>query len=409
MPSGRRSGSFGPTERRALRAVATQFWVNGMVFSSFIPRLPEIRDRLDLGLGTVGLLLTLGSVGGLLGSAACGRLIERYGTRTVMVAGSVGLVATLPTIGLAPSGVAFLAALLALHFFDVLTDVTMNMQGSWLSARRSTPVMNRLHGLWSVGTVVGGGMATIAADVVSLRIHLLVVALVLLAAVVYVGPRLLVVDQRDEAAGDEPAGAVAADAADVSTRPAGRWRLPMLFAVFGALAIAIEVVPADWAAFRLTEDLGVSPGVAGVGFVASTTGMVIGRFGGDALAARIGAVRLLQLGAALSGFGLLVASVAPVPALVVVALVVAGIGAAVVFPGLYDRAASAPGRPGAVLGAMTAGIRVGLLAVPVAVGTLADLDALTVGEAMALVSVPAALVLAVVAGVTATGPRPSTP
>ena len=40
--------------------------------------------------------------------------------------------------------------------FDVLVDVSMNMQASWLSARRHTPVMNRLHGLWSLGTVVGG-------------------------------------------------------------------------------------------------------------------------------------------------------------------------------------------------------------------------------------------------------------
>ncbi|MCP4222575.1 MAG: MFS transporter, partial [Actinomycetia bacterium] len=72
---------------RSLRAVATQFWINGMVFASFIPRLPEIRDRIEIDLATLGLLLTLGSLGGLAGSAICGPVIQRFGTRRAMIGG----------------------------------------------------------------------------------------------------------------------------------------------------------------------------------------------------------------------------------------------------------------------------------------------------------------------------------
>ena len=46
------------------------------------------------------------------------------------------------------------------------------------------------------------------------------------------------------------------------------------------------MVNSDWSAFRLTDDLGTSEGVAGLAFVAFTTGMV-GRFGGDAAVARL--------------------------------------------------------------------------------------------------------------------------
>ena len=67
---------------------------------------------------------------------------------------------------------------------------------------------------------------------------------------------------------------------------------------------------------------------------------------------------------------------------------------AVLFPRLYDRAAQAPGRPGAVLGAMTAGIRAGAFALPVTVGALASTDAVSVGGAMAIVTLPAVVLLA---------------
>ena len=38
---------------RALAAVATQFFINGAVVASYVPRLPAIRDRFDLDLASI--------------------------------------------------------------------------------------------------------------------------------------------------------------------------------------------------------------------------------------------------------------------------------------------------------------------------------------------------------------------
>ena len=71
---------------------------------------------------------------------------------------------------------------------DGIVDVAMNLQGSWLSARRHAPVMNRLHGLWSLGAMAGGVVAAQAAALgVSLEVHLVTVAVLLATAVVFVG------------------------------------------------------------------------------------------------------------------------------------------------------------------------------------------------------------------------------
>lgn len=368
---------FTDVDRRALRSVGLQFWINGVVFASFIPRLPEIRDRLDIELDELGLLLTLGSIGGMVGSALVSRIIQPLGTRWCMTMGSLGLILALPFIGFATEPWMFLAALMTMQMFDVITDVAMNMQGSWLSGRRHVPVMNRLHGLWSLGTVVGGAVAALLASTIALSTHLVFVSIVLAATALYVLPGLLV---KDELVPEDTSGAGA--------RPMGR--VALMFGLLALMAGAIEMVPADWAALRFVDDFGVSESIASLGFVAFTTGMVLGRFSGDSLTARLGNENFTRATVTVAVTGVTLATLINSAPVAVFGLFLAGSGIAGLFPRLYDDAAKAPGRQGVMLGAMTAGLRVALLIAPVLVGTLAD-TSLAVGSAMAIVAIPAGI------------------
>jgi fucose permease len=123
--------------------------------------------------------------------------------------------------------------------------------------------------------------------------------------------------------------------------------------------------------------------------------MVVGRLGGDSALGRLGADRLLRLSLCLAVAGVSTATLAPNRFVALAGFHVAGLGVAVLFPRIYDAAAQAPGRPGAALGAMTAGQRLGLFVAPVTVGALAGTSAISVGAAMALVTLPCAVTLAV--------------
>ncbi len=122
--------------------------------------------------------------------------------------------------------------------------------------------------------------------------------------------------------------------------------------------------------------------------------MVMGRMTGDTIAARFGGGTLLGLATGLAVAGTGIATLLESNASVFVGLLLAGLGVSVMFPQLYDRAARSS-RPGAALGALTAGIRVSLLAFPALVGALADSDAFTVGESIAVVVIPASLAVLV--------------
>ncbi len=372
-------------DRRALQSVAAQFFVNGAVVASFVPRLPEIRDTIGVSLATLGLILTIGGAMGITGSFAVSPTIERFGTRRVIIVGGLLLVSCLSVIGLATHPLVLIAALAGISTFDVMVDVSMNMQGSWLSARRPKPVMNRLHGVWSLGTVTGGLVSSrLAAAGVSPRSHLLGATVILLLTLVFIGRGLLTADEA--AVGGDHDDARAPDGGR-SRRRATRRGL-VLFALAGGTAVAMEMTSSDWAAFRLTDDFGAAAGFAGLAYVANTGGMTVSRLSGDAIEARIGNEALLRLAIAVTAIGLSLASFGPTRLITLTGYGLTGIGMAPFMPRLYDDAVKLPGKPGAGVGALTAGIRVTVLITPVAVGALAA-SGLSVGQATAVVTLPA--------------------
>ncbi len=320
------------------------------------------------------------------------------------------MLASLPLVSYTQSVAALAVVLGIVAFTDVGVDIGMNLQGSWLSANRNVSVMNRLHGLWSLGSVVGGVLAAQAtANQISLQTHLIAVAVSLAMVEIGVGFSLL---GRHQFPGDGELGHAGPDhqtdpgtadlsgsskADDVQERTNGSVgrNVALVLAALGAAAIAMEMTTTDWASFRLGDDLSIGTEQVGFGFVAFTSGMVVGRFSGDWIESRIGTRVLVRSAAVLAGTGIAIATLIPRDwldpsghlAVSLLGYFVAALGVSVIFPQLYDAAAKAPGPPGRALGAMTAGSRVATLILPVVVGVLAD-SQLSVGAAVALVTLP---------------------
>ena len=414
-----------PGDRRALQSVSVQFFANGVVYASFIPELPEIRDRVGISIGGLGLVLTLASISGLIGSLLTGPVIARFGTRNVVIAGTILSIGSLPIVGFATTPGMLIVGLVGLLFFDVFIDVAMNVQGSELSARRRMPVMNRLHGLWSLGTVSGGIVTVLVnrADV-SVQVHLAVVAVALLAVAMFVVPGLLRVDEPHH---PEPSDAELAEpsvpigeglhgsevmATEEVERAIRRRRFgpaAIVLGLGGATAMMLEVGNGDWAAFRLSVDFGSSAGVASAAFLLMTIGMTVGRLGGDWVQVRIGSMQLRRLGVAVAGIGSILATLIPVEGVSLVGFLVAGLGTSVLFPQLYDQAARLPGPPGSGFAAMLIGQRSTGIVVPLVIGGLANTELFGVGQAMAVVLIPAAIVGLAITYVRLPPPLPRTP
>lgn len=386
-----------------LRALMVIFAANGFVYASFIPRLAEVRDSSGLSTSGLGLVLTLGSFAALVASFFPGQMVAFLGSRRIVVVGGVCYALALPAIGFAGSASVLVIALVVLAVSDVFVDVALNLQASTVSARRPRPVMSRLHGLWSIGTLTGGAAAACAAQIgVPVSLHYAGVAALVVTAVVLGGRHLLLVDE------PHPDQQPAAQGPDLST--GGRWRAVfgpgvLLLVLANAMAETVETTTGEWSGIRLHDDLQVGPGTAAAAFVLFTGGMALGRFFGDHVTARLGNSRTARsfLLAALAG--VLLTTLATTPTATLTGVILVGLGASVMSPLLADAAARAPGRPGAGFTALFIGHRAAGLYVPTTVGLLATSSTLIVGDAMALVMLPSLVVLALVAGRVLNPPR----
>ncbi|WP_145279463.1 MFS transporter [Tautonia plasticadhaerens] len=191
-------------------------------------------------------------------------------------------------------------------------------------------------------------------------------------------------------------------------RDEGRVCLPrrglLLLGVLAFLGLVGEGAMADWSAVYLRQSLGSPAWAAALGFAAYSLGMTAARFLGDRLSRAAGDAALLRGGAGLAAAGLggALAMGHPIPAVIGLGLV--GAGLANVVPVLFRAASRVPG-VAAVSGIATTSTvgYLGFLAGPPAIGALADAASLPVALAMVVAAVAVIALLGGLALAPATG------
>ncbi len=307
-----------------------------------------------MDLDTLGLTLALGGLGALLGSSVSGVLLGRIGARRSAVIGSVVLFALLPLIAVVPTPFLFGALLAVLGFVDAQTDVGMNAVGVRVEESVGRSIMTRLHGLWSLGTLVGAGLSALA---------------VLIG--VGLGPQLLVLS----AAGLVVIAFAARMVPDTVPRRgtgerSGRIAVGLILA--GATAVMIEGAPMDWGAIFLLDITGATGAVVGTAAIVFTAGMLAGRMAGDHVVDRFQGVPTVVGGILVSVSAMALVILTESTPVALVGFGLWGLGISVVLPVLYKLAGSHPTfAEGAGLAALTVGTRLGFMAAPALIGFVA--------------------------------------
>lgn len=383
---------------RARDAVGLVFVLNGLLFASWVSRIPEARRSLELDDGRLGLLLLAVAGGAMLALPASGRLIDRFGADRVLRTGGavagVGLAAV--ALGLLTGSVPLAATGLAAYGAGSgAWDVAMNVEGAVVERRLGRTVMPRFHAGFSIGTVVGAllGVALVGLGVPSL-VHLLLVAAVGAVLTVRAAGRLPAADAA--AADAHPSTAPGTPAAPARARSA--WTEPRTLLI-GVLVLALgttEGTANDWLAVALVDGHGAAEWVGVAGYALFVSAMTTGRLLGPRVLDRHGRVPVLVGTVVLALGGVLLVVLPSTPALVVVGVVVWGLGASLGFPVGLSAAADDPARAARRVGVVSTIGYTAFLAGPPLVGFVADrtssLDALLV---VAAVLVPALLVVPV--------------
>ncbi|GAA4098188.1 MFS transporter [Actinomadura miaoliensis] len=367
--------------RAARRAVAVVFFLNGLVFASWVPRIPEVKAALGLGAAGLGAALLGMALGSLVAMAAAGALVGRRGSRPVTRVALAAFCAVPGLVGLAPSWAWLFLALTVWGATTGALDVAMNGAGLAVQRRYTRSIMSGFHACFSAGTLAGAGAGSLAAHFsVGVPVHLAGTGLLALAAGTAATRSLL------------PAAHDAQEAGPVFVRPT---RPLLLLSALAFAALLAEGAAADWSAVYLRDVLGTGGGLAGAGYAAFALAMTAGRMAGDRLVTLLGPARMVRVLATAAAVAFGGALVIGEPWAAVAGLTVLGLGLACVVPMVFLAAATATGAPGPSVAAVSTVGYLGFLVGPPLIGALAEL----VGLGVAL-GVVAALVafLAVAAG-----------
>ncbi|MGA5149059.1 MFS transporter [Streptomyces griseoincarnatus] len=351
--------------RRARYAVAAVFAVHGAVTGSFATRVPWIQDHAGVSAGQLGLALAFPALGASLVMPLAGGISHRFGARNALR----GLLAlwTLALIlpSLAPNLLTLCLALFVYGATAGMSDVAMNALGVEVENRLDRSIMSGLHGMWSVGAVVGSAAGTLAAHLGSdARLHHALAAAVL-TVVGFVACAWVLDLQPTE---DE--------------EPPPRFALPprsaLLIGAIGFCAVFAEGASLDWSAVYLRDQLETSAGLAAACTTGFTLTMAVARIAGDRVVDRYGAVRTVRASGVVALLGGLLIVFAGHPAVAMAGFALMGLGIAVVVPLCFAAAGRSGSNPSlAIAGVATITYTSGLIA-PSAIGMLAQATSLVV-------------------------------
>ena len=393
-----------PTVSRARWLLMGLFALTGITFSSWLARIPTVRDLLHLSTGELGLMLLIGSVGALMTVTFAGLIVQRYGSRVSLVASTAVLAVGYVLMGVGPTAgsVTLLGVGIFLNGVAIaLGNVPLNVESARIERAMGRTVIPQFHAAFSIGAVVGSVIGAVASHRgVSVALQFSVLALV---AVVWRLASLRGVVLA-AAPGDRPRIVpVLAALPEGAALTAGRrrriassldsWREPrtLLIGVVVMAAALSEGSANDWLSLAVVDGFD-QPEAIGAAMLGVFVGaMTLVRLLGTRLIDTFGRVPVLRVSGTVSLVGLLLFGFAPSLALAGVGVIAWGFGAALAVPIGIAAASDDPMRSAGRVAVVSSFASVASIAAPPLLG----IAAASTGARHALVLIAVAMVASV--------------
>ncbi len=358
--------------RRAGTAVFAVFALNGLLFASWLSRLPAVRDRLELSPAEIGVILLVGAAGSVISLPLTGLLVERLGTaRAVGAAVVVGLLGTvLVSIAVAIAQPVLLAASLFLTMMGVgAWDVGMNLAGADVEQAIHRAVMPRFHAGYSLGTVLGAALGAGAAALgLAVTLHLIIIVVIVAVS----APFCL----RSFLPGTQAARADRTPTGNPVRKPHAfaAWLEPrtVLIGVMVLAAALTEGAANDWLGLATVDGFAVPNQAGAIMLAIFMVAMTSMRLLGTSWLDLHGRVTVLRVCIALALVGLVTFCFAPWLWLAGLGAILWGLGAALGFPVGMSAASDDPRRAASRVSVAASIGYVAVLAGPPLLGLLAE-------------------------------------
>lgn len=367
-------------KERIRYAVLSFFLAQGLCFSSWASRIPDVKAMFDVyDVFYWGLVLFLIPVGKFVAIPLAGFLVSRLGSRIMVQASVFGYALSLFLIGAVSSIYALGACLFFFGVFWNMCDISLNTQGIVIERLFGRTIMASFHGGWSLAACLGAviGFFMIMAGVPPF-IHFSVSALLILL-IILCGRRYLQddrVSQFEEVEVKEEKGQKETPALLSFIRKPEL--ILIQFGLAGLFGLIVESAMFDWSGLYF-ESVLQAPKSLQIGFLVFMVMMTVGRFLANWAYGRLGKQRVLQLAGAFIFIGFFVSALLGgvfdnmILKVVVNSLgfMLVGLGISCVVPTIYSLVGAKSHTPvGIALTILSSISFVGSLVAPVLIGAI---------------------------------------
>ncbi|WP_429092761.1 MFS transporter [Aeromonas veronii] len=347
--------------QQPIQATRKAFFIAGFSLATWAPLIPLAKERLHVDHGAMGAILLAFGLGSLLMMPLSGLLAARYGCRRIFTSALLMVLLTMPALVLLEQVVPMALVLFVFGAGIGAMDVVVNIHAVITEKRADRPIMSGFHALFSLGGIMGAGVASaLLASGVS-ALHVIFIAqsfLVLLMLSAWQG-LLNESEQRNTPFFVLPHGSV------------------IMLGALCFIAYIMEGAMLDWSGILLLGLPNIHANQAGIGYTLFAITMTIGRFTGDRLIAQVGHLRLFIASALLATCGFIMLVLGSSIWALVCAFLLIGLGLANIAPMLFTATGRQQAMPDAlaVAAVSTMGYS-GILVGPAMIGGIAHLFSL---------------------------------
>ncbi|MFT4164849.1 MAG: MFS transporter [Microlunatus sp.] len=384
-----------PRLRQARLGVFGTFFVAGFGLAAWLVNIPPVQEKTQISHATLGILLLLLGLGGVVGMQISGFVINRLGSKIVCFAALAVFVLAVNLPVHASGAVTLGIALFVFGLGNGSLDVAMNDQAVIVEREYGRPIMSAFHAFWSIGGAVG---ALFGAAMQGLRLGLgtsvlAAAAVTAILGVAAIGRMLPRASVDASTASDASADSAPATSA-ARPQPAIRGRV-IAFGVLAFLLMMAEGVANDWAPLHAVDHLQQPNATAALAYATFAVAMTVGRLTVDRIAHRFGPAFVVRYGSTAAAVGITVVMISPVFALTLVGWAIFGIGLAGDVPQLFTAAGNISSTGQSIILSRVVGAGyVGQLAGPALIGILAGWVGLNLAFVLPLLVCVIAIVVA---------------
>ena len=353
-----------------------------ILIGTWVLYLPHIKMKFDLNDSQIGFALFFTALGLLIAIPFVPYINKKIGTGHSTKWGIIvfALLFNLPL--LVPSYTLLCASLLIIGIFSGFTDVSMNALVSNIEKKDRQNFMSAAHGFFSLGGFIGAGIGSILITVfANPSYHMLLISSLVIISNLILAKHY---ENNEESEQESPIE---------KTNIFNNIKPILGLSIVAFIIMFNEGAVEHWSNLFLFDTVHVSESQAGLGFVVFSLTMTVGRFFGDGISSKMGALRTISYGCVIAvlAYALILTSNFYSS---ILGFGILGLGLSVIIPEIFRLAGRAKGIHTSVAISVVSGIGfIGFLIGPVILGLISNWSSLLMSYVFLLVLVIAAYLL----------------